>query len=172
MLKRIAIIGPESTGKSTLAKDLAEALHTTFVPEYARKFIDELKRPYQYEDLLIIAKGQTRVEDELSRKASAVLIVDTTLTIIRVWSEHKYGKCDPWIIAEEQRRKYDLTLVCDIDLPWEDDPQREHPHLRQHFFEIYQEYAENHPPWQLISGDRNIRLNTALNAIARLSRGF
>ncbi len=172
MLKRIAIIGPESTGKSTLAKDLAEALHTTFVPEYAREYIEELERPYQYEDLLTIAKGQTRVEDELSRKANSVLIVDTTLTIIRVWSEHKYGKCDPWIIAEEQRRKYDLTLVCDIDLPWEDDPQREHPHLRQHFFEIYQEYAENHPPWQLISGDRNIRLDTALNAIARLSRGL
>ncbi|MEQ9297737.1 MAG: ATP-binding protein [Cyclobacteriaceae bacterium] len=171
MLKRVAIIGPESTGKSTLAKDLAEALNTTFVPEYARAYIDQLDRPYQYEDLLAIAQGQAEQEDSWSNSVNEFLVIDTTLTIIRVWSEHRYGKCDPWILAEEQRRKYDLTLVCDIDLPWEEDPQREHPHLREHFFEVYKEHAEAHPPFAIIRGDRQARVKLALKAIQQLSGG-
>lgn len=171
MLKRIAIIGPESTGKSTLSRDLAEALHTTFVPEYARRYIDELDRPYQYEDLLAIAEGQVELEDEMAVLANEALVIDTTLTIVRVWSEHKYGKCDPWIRAEEKRRKYDLTLVCDVDLPWEEDPQREHPHLREHFFKIYAEHAAVNPPYAIIQGDRQARLKVALEAISHLSEG-
>ncbi len=168
MPKRIAIIGPESTGKSTLAMDLAEELKTTFVPEYAREYIDQLERPYEYKDLLSIAMEQAAREDKLVDEANNLLIVDTTLTVVRVWSEHRYGKCDPWIKAEEQRRPYALTLVCDIDLPWEDDPQREHPHMREHFFKIYRDHAREHPPWALIYGDRKARLNIALEAIGKL----
>lgn len=168
MPRRVAIIGPESTGKSTLAKDLSEALNSAFVSEYAREYIDQLDKPYQYEDLLAIALGQISLEDELSAKANEFLMIDTTLTVIRVWSEHRYGKCDPWIIAEEERRKYDLTLVCDIDLPWEEDPQREHPHLREHFFELYKEHAKAHPPFAIIRGDRQARLKAALRAISKL----
>lgn len=168
MPRRVAIIGPESTGKSTLAKDLSEALNSAFVSEYAREYIDQLDKPYQYEDLLAIAQGQISLEDELSAKANEFLIIDTTLKVIRVWSEHRYGKCDPWIIAEEERRKYDLTLVCDIDLPWEEDTQREHPHLREHFFELYKEHAMAHPPFAIIRGDRQARLKAALRAISKL----
>lgn len=168
MLKRIAIIGPESTGKSTLAEDLASSLDTIFVPEYARAYIEKLDRPYQYEDLLKMAKGQVSMEDRLSAKANKFIVIDTTLTIIRVWSEHKYGKCDPWIISEEQMRKYDLTILCDIDIPWEEDPQREHPHLREHFFDLYKEYAEAHPPFILVQGNRQTRLAAALEAISKI----
>jgi NadR type nicotinamide-nucleotide adenylyltransferase len=170
MLKRIAIIGPESTGKSTLAEDLAEALDTVFVPEYAREYIAELGRPYQLEDLQIIAKGQLKLEDELAMKANQVLIADTTLTVIKVWSKHKYDFCDPWILDEESCRNYDLTLVCDIDLPWEEDPQREHPHLREHFFNLYKGHAQANPPFAVISGGRGERLNKALKEIAQLPK--
>jgi NadR type nicotinamide-nucleotide adenylyltransferase len=168
MLKRVAIIGPESTGKSTLAKDLASALGTVFVPEYAREYLDQLDRPYQYEDLVAIAKGQVSAEDEMALAADKVLIVDTTLTVIRVWSEHKYGICDPWIMDEEKKRGYHLTLVCDVDLPWEEDPQREHPHLREHFFKLYKSNAQNCPPFCVINGDRRARLNKAMKEIAKL----
>ncbi|MEM8893192.1 MAG: ATP-binding protein, partial [Bacteroidota bacterium] len=137
----------------------------------AREYIEKLNRPYEYEDLLLIAKGQASAEDTLAETANGVLIVDTTLTVMRVWSEHKYNRCDPWIIQEEQNRRYDLLLVCDIDLPWEEDPQREHPHLREHFFRIYKEYAEAHPSYRLISGGRATRLDTALRAVGLLSGG-
>lgn len=168
MLKRIAIIGPESTGKSTLAMDLAKAYDTVFVPEYARTYIDQLQRAYRYEDLLAIAQEQIALEDKLARQANGILILDSTLTIIKVWSMHKYDRCDPWILAKEAECTYDLTLVCDIDIPWEDDPQREHPHLRAHFFDIYLTHAKQHPPYGIIHGHRQARLDKAIALINQL----
>lgn len=166
MIKKIAIIGPESTGKSTLAAQLADALQTVWVPEYARMYIDQLDRPYKESDLLNIAKNQVALEDELLQQANRYLIVDTTLAIIRVWSDHKYGRCDPWILAEEAARNYDCYLLCDIDLPWQDDPQREHPHLREHFFEVYKEYLESKSaPYCIVSGDGDERLEAALEFV-------
>jgi NadR type nicotinamide-nucleotide adenylyltransferase len=165
MIKKIAIIGPESTGKSTLAAQLAQALHTVWVPEYAREYIVELDRPYNESDLLTIAKGQAALEDELLLQANQYLVVDTTLTIIRVWSEHKYGRCDPWIVAEEAARQYDFYLLCNIDLPWQDDPQREHPHLREHFFNVYKSYVESKPSYCIVSGDGTQRVEMALDCV-------
>jgi NadR type nicotinamide-nucleotide adenylyltransferase len=166
MIKKIAIIGPESTGKSTLAAQLAEALQTVWVPEYARDYLNQLDRPYNESDLLTIAKNQVALEDELLLQANQYLIVDTTLTIIRVWSEHKYGRCDPWILAEEAARYYEYYLLCDIDLPWQDDPQREHPHLRQHFFGVYKDYLESKwATYCIVSGDGEERLRIALEFV-------
>uniref|UniRef100_UPI00404BA349 AAA family ATPase n=1 Tax=Fulvivirga sp. TaxID=1931237 RepID=UPI00404BA349 len=167
MIKKIAIIGPESTGKSTLASQLADALQTVWVSEYARTYIDQLDRPYEESDLLTIAKNQIALEDELLPQANHYLVVDTTLTIIRVWSEHKYGRCDPWILSEEAARQYDCYLLCDIDLPWQDDPQREHPHLRNHFFEVYKRYLESKSAsYCIVSGDGRERLQAALGFLS------
>jgi NadR type nicotinamide-nucleotide adenylyltransferase len=166
MLLKIAITGPESTGKSMLAEQLAEHYHTVWVPEYAREFINNLDRPYTQEDILEIAKGQIRSETAICRKASGLLICDTELMVTKIWSEVKYGNCDPWILNKLERHKYDLYLLCDIDIPWAEDPQREHPHQRKYLFNLYKEELSCHCfPFFIISGFGTERLNNAIRVI-------
>ena len=142
--KRILILGPESTGKSTLAKDLAIHFGEPWVPEFAREYLERLERPYQFEDLAEIGEGQVKLEDQLAEKAQKFLFCDTDLRVIHIWSEHRFGKTDPWVLEEIQQRKYELILLTDTDLPWEPDPLREYPELemRQYFFEKYRKLAE------------------------------
>jgi NadR type nicotinamide-nucleotide adenylyltransferase len=168
LLKRIAITGPESTGKSKLAEQLAEAYDTVFVPEYAREYIDRLNRPYTREDILEIAKGQAGREDEAAGRAHGFLFADTELIVTKIWSEVKYGVCDPWILGEIERRKYDLILLCYIDIPWENDPQREHPHMREKLFQLYfDELSERQLPFAVVSGLGMERLSNAVKEIER-----
>lgn len=165
MPKRILILGPESTGKSTLAEDLANYFDEPWVPEYAREYLEELGRPYSYEDLLTIAKGQIASEDLWANQAEEFLFIDTDLRVIYVWSEHKYGKVDSFIAQGIATRKYDLVLVTNTDLPWTPDPLREHPEkeMREHFLEKYLRLAkESGFPYHLISGNRQDRLKKAI----------
>jgi NadR type nicotinamide-nucleotide adenylyltransferase len=173
MPKRILILGPESTGKSTLAEKLAEHFAEPWVPEVARNYLEKLDRPYAYEDLLQIGKQQMQLEDELAMQAQHFLFCDTDLRVIQVWSQHRYGKVDPWVLEEIARRTYDLILLCAPDLPWQADPLREHPELemRQQFFEIYQRLTEaSGIPWILVSGDTDKRLSTAIQAAGSLKK--
>ena len=166
-LKKIAIIGPESTGKSTLSEDLANHFNTLWVPEYARQYLENLGREYEEADLLEIAKGQVALERRLESEANGFLVCDTTLVVIKVWSEHKYGRCHPWILTRLEQMKYDYFLLTDIDLPWEPDPLREHPEMRQYFFEQYHQYLETNTfSYKCISGTRSKRLKLAVKAIA------
>lgn len=167
-IKKIVVIGSESSGKSTLSEELAKALNTVWVPEYAREYLTGLGRPYNEEDHLVMAKRQLADEDALLPGANRYLICDTDLYVIKVWGEDKYGRCHPWILEQIAKRKYDMYLLTDIDIPWEDDPLREHnlPEERQHFFNIYHDIAINTGlPWALLSGDLETRVNTALKAI-------
>ena len=171
--KRILILGPESTGKSTLAEKLAKHFAEPWVPEVAREYLEKLDRPYAYDDLLQIGKQQMRTEDELAMQAQHYLFCDTDLRVIQVWSQHRYGKVDPWVLEELARRTYDLILLCAPDLPWQADPLREHPELemRQQFFEIYQQLSQaSGIPWILISGDTAQRLSTAIQAVVSLKK--
>ena len=171
--KRILILGPESTGKSTLAEKLAKHFAEPWVPEVAREYLEKLDRPYAYEDLLQIGKKQMRTEDELAMQAQNYLFCDTDLRVIQVWSQHRYGKVDPWVLEELSRRTYDLILLCAPDLPWQADPLREHPELemRQQFFEIYKQLSQASGfPWVLISGDTAERLSTAIQAVGSLKK--
>ncbi len=171
--KRILILGPESTGKSTLAEMLAEYFAEPWVPEVAREYMEKLDRPYTYEDLLQIGKQQMNLEDELALSATRFLFCDTDLRVIQVWSQHRYGKVDPWVLAEIARRTYDLILLCAPDLPWQEDPLREHPELemRQHFFEVYKQLAQASGfPWVLIFGEKAERLSTAIEAVDSLNK--
>jgi NadR type nicotinamide-nucleotide adenylyltransferase len=138
-IKKIAIVGPESTGKSTLSEQLSARFQTPWVPEYARQYLDQLDRPYQKTDLLEIARGQIALEDEAEKKADGLLICDTNLVVIKIWSEVKYGHCDEWIVEQMKLRHYHLHLLMDIDMPWEYDPYREHPHMREFLFQKYEE---------------------------------
>src|SRR5690606_35150104 len=136
-VKKVVVVGPECTGKSDLSAFLAEHFKTDWVPEYARNYIDNLVRPYNEDDLLTIARGQLRVEDEFARTADKLIICDTNLYVIKVWSEFRFGQCDPEILNEIEKRSYDLYLLTNIDIPWQDDPQREHPQQREELYDIY-----------------------------------
>ncbi|WP_194975716.1 AAA family ATPase [Aquiflexum lacus] len=168
MPHKIVVLGPESTGKSTLSKSLAEYFNCPWVPEYAREYIERLDRPYEYDDLLEIAKGQINEEEEAIVISEDLLICDTDLHVIKVWSEHKFGKVHPWIAQQITERKYDLYLLTDIDIPWENDPLREHPEpeQRNHFFEIYRSIVmDSGLPFKVISGSIGERLNDSVQFI-------
>lgn len=163
---KIAITGPESTGKSRLAMELAEYYKTVFVPEFAREYIDRLGRPYDQEDILIIAKGQISEEERWIKQADRMLFCDTELIVTKIWSEVKYGFCDPWILKKIEENKYDLFLLCDIDLPWEADPQREHPHMREKLFTLYYDELKGRGvPFKVVSGAGRERLMNAIGFV-------
>lgn len=165
---RIAITGPESTGKSWLTEQLAKKFGTTFIPEYARDYIEHLNRPYDFEDIEIIAKEQLLLEEQAVLTANKVIFLDTDFFVTKIWSEFVYHKCSPWIINQLTNHPYDLHLLCDIDLPWEYDPQREHPHKRKELFELYQsELIKSNRPFEIVSGNGEARLNSALMAIQK-----
>jgi NadR type nicotinamide-nucleotide adenylyltransferase len=169
-LVKIAITGPESTGKSQLARELASEYKTTWVPEYAREYIDRLDRPYTREDILEIARGQVRNEEIQAGKAVGMLFCDTELIVTKIWSEVRYGSCDPWILDQISRNNYALYLLCNTDLPWEPDPQREHPHLREKLFELYRDELDSRKfPYFVVSGIGRERLQ---NAIAGIEKSF
>ncbi|MEY3052590.1 MAG: hypothetical protein RLY31_2375 [Bacteroidota bacterium] len=137
-MARIVVTGPESTGKTTLAQALAAHYSVEWVPEYARNYLGGLDRPYVEADLLEIAKGQLASEEEYGRRATAgLLVLDTSLEVIRIWSLVRYGRCDPWISREADFRRQGLYLLCSPDLPWEPDPLREGPAGREELFRRY-----------------------------------
>jgi NadR type nicotinamide-nucleotide adenylyltransferase len=169
--KRILILGPESTGKSTLAADLANHFGEPWVPEFAREYLEKINRPYCYEDLAEIGKGQIRLEDHLAEKAENYLFCDTDLRVIHIWSHHRFEKTDQWVMDEIGRRRYDLILLTDTDLPWTPDPLREYPDLemRQYFFKKYLQLAqESGFPFLIVSGGRDKRLKIAIAAVENL----
>lgn len=167
-IKKIVIIGPESTGKSTLTKGLAELFEEPWVDEYARTYLQTLNRNYEYEDLLQIAKGQIALEDRQIKSAKKLLFCDTDLHVIKVWSDHKYKNTHPWILEQIKQRAYDLYLLTDIDIPWQEDPLREHPDpaMRQYFFDIYHQILlESGRPFFLVSGSPEQRLDQAVKLV-------
>jgi len=165
-LIKVAITGPESTGKSSIAKQLAEYFHTVFVPEFAREYIDKHNRPYTYPDILEIAKGQLQRETELYPKANKIIFCDTEFLVTKIWSENAFKKCEEWILKTIKDHKYDLYLLMNIDLEWESDPQREHQHLREYFFNLYyNELSLRKLPFKIISGQKEERLKNAVMAV-------
>lgn len=160
--------GPESTGKTSLAEALAEHYGAPAVPEYARTYLENLDRAYVEEDLLHIARGQLAWEEEYADRAGERLIIDTSLVVLKIWSEYKYGRCHPFILENLRERRYDLFLLCRPDLPWSFDPLREHPDKREELFNIYQrELTALGFPYEVISGRGEERIARALAAIAR-----
>lgn len=166
LVKKIAIVGPESTGKSTLAQALAEHYNTVWVPEYARGYLDQLLIPYDQTDLIKIANGQLRLEDEWLNDANKFMICDTNLVVVKIWSEFKFGMCNAGIVKKMLNRKYDLHLLTNIDLPWQPDPQREHPDKRQELFDLYEaELIKQKVNYAIISGENQERIESAIKEI-------
>lgn len=166
MIKRIAITGPESTGKSKLAQELANHFKSRWVPEFARQYIDELGRPYSYDDVLIIAKEQFSQNQIKQSDSGPYLFCDTELIVTKIWCEFKYDKCHPWIIENIKNQHFDLYLLTDIDLPWQPDEQREHPLKRNELFELYKnELVKLDYPFRIISGTGDERHRNAVVAV-------
>ncbi|MBK6774625.1 MAG: ATP-binding protein [Flavobacteriales bacterium] len=170
-MKKIVVTGPESSGKTTLTLALGDSLRAVVVNEVAREYIDELDRPYAESDLLVIAKAQLELEDALSSAAGpdGRIICDTELLTIRIWSEEKYGRCEPWIVEQTERRHYDHWLLCKPDIPWEPDPQRENPLDRDRLFAKYEARLRGlGKPFTVIHGDHAQRVRMALEACTKL----
>jgi NadR type nicotinamide-nucleotide adenylyltransferase len=168
-VRRVAIVGPECTGKTDLARFLATHYQTSWVPEFARPYLEELPRPYNKKDLTIIAHGQLNAENSIAKQANGFVFCDTNLVVIRIWSEFTYGSCDPEILMLMKQQKYDLHLLTDVDLPWEDDPLREHPHKRQELFDLYKAELENtQTRFAIIRGDYTSRRLVGVEAVQQL----
>lgn len=174
MIKKIAVIGPESTGKSSLCEQLAQHYNTRWVPEYARTYLLDHGMNYSYQDLLTIAKGQLAWEDKYFDELKSLtidhspLFIDTNMYVMKVWCEFVFGRCHDWILHQIAQREYDLYLLCNTDLPWVKDELREYPDLesRQKLFHIYKDIMINQPvPWIEISGDYSQRFSKAVVAV-------
>jgi NadR type nicotinamide-nucleotide adenylyltransferase len=174
MLKKIVVIGPESTGKSTLCTQLAAHYKTQWCPEYAREYLLKHGMNYKYDDLLTIAKEQILLEEKYSRLPtpdSRLLIIDTDMYVMKVWCEFVYQKCHRFILDQIVERKYDLYLLCKIDLPWIPDVLREYPDLERRvvLYQMYKDLMVNQSvPWVEIDGDYDERLRKAIIAVNAL----
>lgn len=171
------MIGPESTGKSTLCEQLAGHYATGWVPEYAREYLLKQGTNYSYDDLLTIARGQVALEEKYisaltaQNKEHALLFVDTDMYVMKVWCEYVFGQCHPWILDQIIQREYNLYLLCDTDLPWVKDELREYPDLesRRELYHIYKDIMLNQPvPWINISGNYEQRFQKAVKAVKEM----
>lgn len=137
----IVVTGSESTGKTTLARDLAHRFGTVWVPEFSRTYCDEKAAttgwPLDEGDVEPIARGQIAAEDAGLEQARRLLVLDTDLMSTTVYAHHYYGSCPPWIEQAARDRRGDLYLLCDIDVPWVAAPQRDRPHLREHMHRLF-----------------------------------
>ena len=168
MLKKVVIIGPESTGKSSLCEQLAEHYKTNWVPEYAREYLLKNGTNYNYDDLLVIAKGQLEQESRITHAASRITFIDTDMYVMKVWCEFVFNKCHRFILDAITERKYDLYLLCNTDLPWVRDELREYPdpEFRKKLFHMYKDILVNtDTPWVEISGTDSQRIQTAFSVI-------
>lgn len=175
-VKKIVVIGPESTGKSSLCKALAEHYKTIWVKEFAREYLEKNGTQYTFENLYEIAAGQIKGEDIAMEQMKNVhekcietpLFIDTDLYVIKIWSEFVFNKCDNSILTLITKQQYDLYLLCDVDLPWVNDNLREYPDLkvRQKLFHYYkEEMAAQKIPWKIISGNYDERTVAAIKFI-------
>jgi NadR type nicotinamide-nucleotide adenylyltransferase len=180
-LIRIVVIGPESTGKSSLCEALSKHFDAVWCPEFAREYLTTHGKDYTFEQLDEIARGQLKLEDEQAALASLqwsnqeehitpkpLLFIDTDMYVMKVWCVFVFGKCHDWIEEEISRRKYDLYLLCNTDLPWQKDHLREYPDLetRETLLGIYRDLLQHQSvPWVEISGTGHERIEIAIRAV-------
>ena len=168
-IRKVVVIGPECTGKSDLSHFLAAHFKTSCVDEYARAYIAKLGKPYEQSDLTKIAHGQLRMEDEWLNETNRVMICDTNAIVIKIWSQFKYGNVEHEILKQIADHHYDLYLLTYVDVPWENDPQREHPDKREYFWDLFKkEIEQTGVPFVEIKGSREARQATAVAAIEKL----
>jgi NadR type nicotinamide-nucleotide adenylyltransferase len=173
-VKKIVIIGPESTGKSSMCAMLAKYFNTTWVKEYAREYLLKNGTNYTYENLYEIAQGQIEAEKtaiENLEENQTFIFVDTDMYVMKVWSEFVFNKCDNRILNKIVQSDADLYLLMYTDLPWEKDELREYPdnETREKLFHFYkEEMIEQKKPWHIVGGQGNERFINAINCIEKM----
>jgi NadR type nicotinamide-nucleotide adenylyltransferase len=164
---RIAVVGPESTGKSELSKKLAAHYQSPWVDEYARHYVEQLNRHYTFDDICTIARKQ--IEDELvyeKEHAEPYVFFDTDLIITKVWFDYCFQKIPDFVNERLKTGFFDLYLLCEPDLPWQSDPVREHGSDRDYFFTRYKsEIIQLGKSYVCIRGLGNDRLSNAIKQI-------
>ncbi len=171
---KVVLFGPESTGKTTLSKQLAEHYNSVWVPEYAREYLqkkwNEERETCEPEDLLPIAEGQMKLENELAKQTNSVLICDTDLLETKVYSEAYYqGSCDPMLEKFSIENTYNLYFLTYIDIPWKKDDLRDRPEHRKDMFDAFHnELIKHNRPFVLLKGDKEERLKIAIEEINKL----
>ncbi|GLR19469.1 AAA family ATPase [Portibacter lacus] len=165
-MKKIIITGPESSGKTTLASDLASYYNIDFVKEYARAYLKDIEKNYSFEDVVNIGEGQNQHEKEASQKAEDLLICDTDLLTIKIWLEYKYGRIDEWIESQVNNYRDRIYLLCLPEMEWEADELRENPDDREEIFEIYKENLEFYNlEYHILEGSQAYRKKEAISII-------
>ncbi len=166
-IKKIAIVGPESTGKSTMSKYLSKYYNVSWVPEYARYYCANLEAPYTLQDELNMYYGQISLEDAiLNITTNDFIICDTTFITVKIWSDEMLGETPQIVTDALPERPYDLYLLMDIDLPWQDDPLRDFPNQREYFLKIWhKELKALNANYKVINGLGEQREQNAINAI-------
>ena len=172
---KVALFGPESTGKTTLAIQLAEYFKTAWVPEFARDYLqqkwDKTAQICDVNDMLPIAYGQTKLENETLSTANKFLFCDTNLLVTKVFSEVYYNFCDPLLDKAARKHDYDLFFLTDIDVPWEKDDLRDKPQERESVFAVFkQTLIDDNKPFITLSGDKNLRLKKAIQIVSDLDK--
>ena len=159
-MTKIIVTGAESSGKTTICEGISSYYNIPFSEEYSRVYLNTLQRDYNQADLLEIAKGQLKSNQENQ-------ICDTDLITIKIWSEYKYDSCNNWILEQIEKQKTEnrFYLLCKPDIPWEADPLRENPTNREELFEIYKEELEKlKHNYSIIKGEERIK-----NSISKIS---
>ena len=168
---KIAITGPESSGKTTLAKELADHFSCPWVPEYAREYLTKKKGIYTSSDLLEIMKGQLEHENKLAEEHPTLLLCDTDPLVIWVWSKAKFSSVDNKIERAFKTRHYDLHLLVYPDIDWEEDPLRENRYDRMDLFNVYLDQLKGlNKSFIIIKGDQEERNKKAIQAIDDLRK--
>lgn len=169
---KIAIVGPESTGKSTMSAYLAGHYQTVWVPEFARDYCEKLTEPCTWQDEVNMFYGQLALEEEYLPKANKLLICDTTFITVKIWSDYTFGRSPQEVLDELPRHPYDLYLLLNIDLPWEEDPLRDFPHMREHFMEVWHtELKALDANYVMVSGSAQSRYDDAVKAVDTFLQG-
>jgi nicotinamide riboside kinase len=187
---RIAVVGPESSGKTTLAEALMRHFGGGRVADGTREYVEELERPYIEEDLLAMARSHAqwfadaplhaaegreefRRNEPVGRSVSVEpVFFDTDILNIRIWSMEKYGRVHPGIDRLVHDLRYDLRLLCRPDIPWEPDPQRENPYDRDRLFAIWEREMKAFGfLYIVIEGSREQRLHMATSMVGMLMQG-
>lgn len=166
-IKKIAVVGPESTGKSTIATQLAKYYKVPWVPEYARYYCEALTADCTLQDEINMFHGQLSLEQSvLAMTETDFIICDTTFITVKIWSDAFFGQTPQIVLDALQKYPYDFYVLLDIDLPWQDDPLRDFPNQREHFMSVWhKELNALGANYRVVSGLGEDRFKNAIAVI-------